>query len=94
MSIGIPASEFWDMTLYELNLTAKGYVERKKCETKELISQAYLISRWVWAKRIDINGILAKAGQERKVMTDEQMLQTVKALNAVFGGKVKAQKKD
>ena len=77
------------MTPYELNLVAKAYQERQQRETKERISQAYLISRWVWAKRIDINSILAKVGQERKEMTDEQMLATVKALNALFGGKIK-----
>ena len=77
------------MTPYELNLVAKAYQERQQRETKERISQAYLISRWVWAKRIDINSILAKVGQERKEMTDEQMLAQIKALNTLFGGKIK-----
>jgi len=49
--------------------------------------QAYLISRWVWAKRVNIRKIL-NTDVEKKTMTDEQMLERVKALNMVFGGTV------
>jgi len=33
--------------------------------------------------------ILNNIGKEKKVMTDEQMLEKVKALNALFGGEVR-----
>lgn len=80
--------EFWEVTPYELNIFAKGYAKRKEIEQKEGIYQAFLISRWVWQKRINIKKILS-AGEKKKSMTDEQMLERVKVLNAVFGGEVK-----
>lgn len=85
--IGISISEFWDITPFELNLLAKGYAKRKEAEQKESIYQAYLISRWVWQKKINIEKIL-ETKKESKVMTDDEMLAQVKALNALFGGSV------
>lgn len=95
--IGVPFSEFWDMTPFELNLMAKGYQKRKELEAEEfkakfeleqkaLIYQAYLISRWVWAKRINIEKIL-EPKKEKKQMTDDEMLRQVQILNKLFGGK-------
>ena len=46
------------------------------------------MSRFVWRKKIDIKKML-NIKKEKKVMTDEQMFNQVKVLNAVFGGKVK-----
>lgn len=87
--IGISISEFWDITPFELNLLAKGYAKRKEAEQKESIYQAYLISRWVWQKKIDIEKILNSNIKPQKNMTDEQMLAKVKALNVLFGGEVR-----
>ena len=75
------------MTPFELNLKAKGYAKRREIEQKESIYQAYLISRWVWQKKINIEKIL-ETKKESKVMTDDEMLAQVKALNALFGGSV------
>lgn len=85
--IGISIIDFWDITPFELNIAAKSYQKRHELESKELIYQAYLISRWVWQKRIDIKKILDDK-KPKKVMTDEEMLAQVIALNAVFGGDV------
>lgn len=85
--IEMSISEFWEITPFELNRAAKGYVKRQKLRQKESIFQAYLISRWVWQKRIDIKKILDDK-KPKKVMTDEEMLAQVKALNAAFGGEV------
>lgn len=84
----MPISEFWNMTPYELGLTAKGYSQRKEMDQKESIYHAYLISRWVWQKRIDIEKIL-KHEEKKKEMTDDEMLQQAMKLNAMFGGVVK-----
>jgi hypothetical protein len=51
------------------------------------IMQAYLISRWVWQKRVNVKKIL-NTDEQKKPMTDDEMLAKVKALNAMFGGKV------
>ena len=75
------------MTPAELNVYAEAYVENKENEQRENIYQAYLISRWVWQKKIDIKKYL-NAPKNKKQMSDEQMLNQVKMLNAVFGGKV------
>lgn len=76
------------MTPFELNMTAKGYQKRKEIEQKDNIYQAYLISRWVWQKKIDIEKIL-NTETKKKEMTDEEILEKVKALNAIFGGEVR-----
>lgn len=75
------------MTPFELNLKAKGYAKRREIEQKESIYQAYLISRWVWQKKINIETIL-ETKKESKVMTDDEMLAQVKVLNKLFGGSV------
>jgi len=87
-SVGIPIIEFWELTPFELSITADGYRKRKELESKESIYQAYLISRWVWQKKINIEKIL-NFEKKKKVMTDEQMLDRVKALNEIFGGEVR-----
>ena len=93
--IGIPLSEFYKMTPKEFNIYVEGFNERKKnkleLEQKALIYQAYLISRWVWAKDVPIEKILneLETSKEKKEMTDEEMLNRVKILNTMFGGEVK-----
>lgn len=79
------------MTPYELNLAAEIYAEKKKQEQQNMIIQAYLISRWVWAKEVPIEKILEDMGatKEKKEMTDEEMLKKVMVLNTMFGGEVK-----
>lgn len=79
------------MTPYELSITAKSYQKRQELQQKESIMQAYLISRWVWAKDVPIEKILEEmdAEREKEEMTDEAMLNQVKILNKLFGGEVK-----
>jgi hypothetical protein len=80
------------MTPKVLNVYAKAYEEEKQLKQKENIYQAYLISRWVWQKRVDIEKVVKSIDSKKsnkKQMTDEQMLAQAKALNAVFGGEVK-----
>jgi len=95
-SIGITITEFWEITPKELSIAVKGYRKRKeydaeeysikfKNEQKMLAIQAYQISRWVWAKKLDINKIL-KDMEPKKIMTAEDMLKQVQTLNRLFGG--------
>ena len=85
--VGISITEFWEITPFELNVAAKGYARRQEQQQKLSIYQAYLISRWVWAKKIDIKKILGEAKPKRR-MTDEEMLEKAKVLNALLGGTV------
>ncbi len=64
------------------------YNKKKNLENKKDIHQAYLISRWVWQKKINIEKIL-QTNKEKKVMTNEEMLKQVQILNTVFGEKNK-----
>lgn len=88
-SIGISMSEFWQMTPHELNICAKSYEKKRIEEQKESMYHAYLISRWVWKERINIQKELGKIGKKKKVMTDDEMLEQVMKLNKLFGGEVK-----
>ncbi len=79
------------MTPRVLNIYIKAYTDEKKEREKELVSQAYLISRWVWQKNIDIDKILKSIDskeEKQKQMTDDQLLAQAKMLNAMFGGEV------
>lgn len=84
------------MTPREFHIYIDSYSKRREIEQKESIYQAYLISRWVWQKKVDIDKILknAFAPTKSKKMTPEQMLAQVKALNALFGGEIKEIKEE
>ena len=86
-SIGMSITEFWEITPFELSMAARGYSKRQEQRQKESMYQAYLISRWVWAKKIDIKKYLGENKPKRR-MTDEEMLERVKQLNALLGGEV------
>lgn len=86
-SIGVPITEFWDITPFELSTVVKGYAKRQEQRQKESMYQAYLISRWVWAKKIDIKKYLGENKPKRR-MTDEEMLDRVIVLNKLFGGEI------
>lgn len=90
--IGISYDQFLKMTPRVLNIYIKAYTDEKKEREKELVSQAYLISRWVWQKNIDIDKILKSIDskeEKQKQMTDDQLLAQAKMLNAMFGGEVR-----
>lgn len=87
-SIGMSITEFWEITPFELSMAARGYSKRQEQRQKESMYQAYLISRWVWAKKIDIKKYLGENKPKRR-MTDEEMLERAKQLNALLGGEVK-----
>ena len=86
--IGISIAEFWQITPGELMIAATSFSKRQENKSKEDIFIAYLISRWVWAKHINIERILNESTKKSE-MTDDEMLEKVKALNALFGGEVK-----
>jgi hypothetical protein len=95
-SIGITTTEFWDMTPFELNIYAENYANKMRDDIEEKITLAYLNSLWTvqWQGKKHqqprpLKEILASIGKEKNEMTDEQMLEKVKALNAMFGGEVK-----
>lgn len=98
--INISISEFWEMTPRELSICKNSYEKRKSDEVKEyeikfknqkdlLIYQAFLTSRFVWQKKIDIKKILeAENIPEKKKMSDDEMLCKAIAINNMLGGKL------
>lgn len=89
-------AEFWEITPHELSLKINAYSKRQTEQLKEKITLAYLNSLWTiqWlGKRHQhprpLKEILAGIGKEKNEMTDEQMFEVVKALNAMFGGEVR-----
>lgn len=88
VEIGVPVSEFWDITPHELNLKINAYGKRHKEQNDALLIQAFLISRWVWAKRVNIKKFITEE-KPKGPMTDKQMLEQVKKLNELLGGEVK-----
>lgn len=92
-TIGIPVNEFWDMTLDELNLYAAIFFERQRQDYKDRLSLEYYNAMWTiqWLGKKSqqpgsLKEILNNLYEEKKVMTDEQMFEQVKALNKMFGG--------
>jgi len=92
-TIGITLSEFWEMTLDELNLYAEIYFEKQKNAFKEKVTLEYWNAMWTiqWLGRKNqqpkpLNTILENMYEEKKVMSDLEMLEQVKLLNKMFGG--------
>ncbi|SDM17347.1 hypothetical protein [Bacillus sp. OK048] len=74
------------MTPYELGLFIEHHNEKIKFEVEEKITLVYLGAAWQRAKTMpSLDSILNKKPQ-RKQMTNEEMLEKVKHLNAAFGG--------
>lgn len=89
--IEIPVSEFWEMAPNELNLYANIYFGKQKQNFKDRLTLEYYNSmwtiQWLGKKHPDpLSKILDSLFKEKKIMTDEEMLQHVKVLNKLFGG--------
>jgi hypothetical protein len=94
--IGIPISEYNDMTPYELNVALEVYADRKHAEMQEQITYVWLGEYYHRLKKLEpIKNILEKMNKDKnKNMTDEEMLDMVKYLNAQFGGTVESGEDD
>lgn len=81
------------MTPYELNLAIEAYGEKKQAEMQEQLTYFWLGEYWHRTKKLpslkEVIRSLMKE-QNKKAMTDEEMLNTVKMLNAQFGGNVES----
>lgn len=88
--IGLSTQEFDEMTPYELSLCLEAYTERQEAELKERLTLVWLGEYYHRTKRLpSLKGELRKISAQptkKKVMTDNQMLEMAKFLNAQFGG--------
>jgi hypothetical protein len=77
------------MTPYELSLSVEAHFEKQQAEMKDKLTLVWLGEYYHRTKRLpNLQKELRKiTGEtEKPVMTDDQMLQQVKRLNAQFGG--------
>lgn len=85
------------MTPYDLSIALQGYIENKKREQEEFsfkyklehdekVTQAYLISRWVWAKKVNLNDFLIV--KQKKTMTEDELYKQGLAMVKMFGGDI------
>ena len=88
--MGISISEYDEMTPYELSLHARVFNEKRKYEQEEKLTLAWLGANLHRAKKLPtLDKLLDKDKQPvKKKMTDDEMLEQVKMLNALFGGTV------
>jgi hypothetical protein len=74
------------MTPHELYLYAQVFNEKHKQEIEDRIALTYLGAAWQRSEKLpSLESILNKQ-EEKKKMTNEEMLEEVKKLNAAFGG--------
>lgn len=88
MRIGLSISEYNEITPHELNLHVQAYNERMEYEYKERLTMAYYTAGWSRVKRMpDLNKLLGSTNHSDGQQTDEQLLKTIRQLNAAMGGK-------
>lgn len=76
------------MTPYELALFHESFIEKQEAEMKERLTLVWMGEYYHRTKRLPkLSEELKKiSGQPKKAMSDDEMLETVKRLNAQFGG--------
>ncbi|MEH7391774.1 hypothetical protein [Bacillus sp. JJ1474] len=92
--IGISPLNFWDLTPFEFNLMVKSYSSKMEADHHEKITLTYVNALWTaqWMagkSRPPSLDKLLNTDISKKEMSDEQMLERVKQLNAIFGGEVR-----
>lgn len=78
---------FWNMTPKELNLIIEMYMEKEKNKLKENLTVAFYNAYFQRIKTLssmELKKVLSSF--DKVVMSDEEMLLTVKALHHKFGG--------
>ena len=78
------------MSPYELSLYIEARFEREENEMKERLSLVWLGEYYHRTKRLPklADELKKISGDSKRTMSDDQMLETVKGLNAQFGGVV------
>jgi hypothetical protein len=85
---GVSIKEWEQMTPYELALICEVWAEQKEAENITKITMVWLGEYYHRIKKLPpikkaVDDVL---GGKKKTMSDEEMLEKVKSLNAMFGG--------
>lgn len=82
--------EFWKLTPYEFSLVANAYAKRREEEAEEKLTLAYINAAWtiqfLGKNKPKLDNVLKK--NNKKEMTDEEMLKQIKLLNNLLGGEI------
>jgi hypothetical protein len=85
--MGISIAQYDEMTPYELSLFARIYNEKQQRDNEEKLTLVWLGEYWHRLKKLPtMNEALGRKDEPKQPMTDDEMLETVKKLNAKFGG--------
>ncbi|RSD21078.1 hypothetical protein [Mesobacillus subterraneus] len=86
--IGIRPAEYNEMTPHELNLCIHAFNEDQKIQSEDKLTIAYMNAYWHRVEKLP--SLKQVLGQEpvKKKMTDKEMFNWVKALNAMLGGTI------
>lgn len=91
--VGINITEFWEITPFELSIVAKTYGEKEKQKHKQGVELAYYNAMWTiqWLGKKQyhpkpLQETLDNLYKEKKIMSDDDLLKQVVALNRLFGG--------
>lgn len=88
--MGIGPTEWEDMTPASFGAYVKGYLKEQETQQELLAAQNYrlaaIVREAIWSRRMPPYETFALKKQQKKVMTDDEMYQSVLALNAALGG--------
>lgn len=86
--IGISKNEYDEMTPNELNIHIEDYYKKEQSRVDEGIALAHLNAHLQRVKKMpQLSELLEKEKKQQKAaMTDEEMFERIKSLNASLGG--------
>lgn len=89
--MGIGPTEWEDMTPASFGAYVKGYLQEQETQQELLAAQNYrlaaIVRAAIWAKHMPPYETFAPKKKRQKAMTDDEMYQSVLALNTALGGR-------
>lgn len=91
LEIGLKPMECEQITIYELNIMVEVYRKKQKDDYKNLLSNAFFSAYFSLKGQKglsykDLEEIFNNMDNEKKTMSDDDMLKKVKMLHKQFGG--------
>lgn len=80
---------FWELTPDELSIMVEAYTEREKRKQEEAITVGYMSAYWnaVWQSGKKPDSLEKILNPKKKEMSPTEILETVKQLHKLHGGK-------
>jgi hypothetical protein len=84
--VGISRADYEEMTPYELSLHIQVFNEKRIQEDKDKIALVHLGEYLHRTKKLPTLKQLLNLSEKKEAMSDDEMFEQVKKLNAMFGG--------